>query len=77
MPRFFGHWDHLDDVERAVSEEFEPIELAGMVTYLLERSQDFQLQPLAEDIAAATVDEQVARGKLLFETRGCLGCAVK
>ena len=74
MPQFFGHWDHLGDKEKEIGQKLEPIELAGMVTYLLERSQPFELEPLEEGIAESNAEEQVERGKLFFETRGCLAC---
>ena len=72
MPQVFGLWDHLGPAEKEVGQELEPVELAGIVTYLRERSQPFDVEPLAEDIADTTAEEQVERGKLAFELRGCL-----
>jgi cytochrome c2 len=74
MPRFFGLWDHLEDSERELAERYEPIEILGIVKYLVSHSQDLALiEPDAEALAEIS-DEQVERGKLLFETRGCLAC---
>ena len=41
MPQFFGLWDHLDGEGLALSEKFEPIEIRGIVEYLLAKSQPF------------------------------------
>lgn len=59
-----------------VEKGFEPLEVFGMVTYLTQRSQDFAyLDPTALDPQdASSTDQRVARGKLLFEERGCLAC---
>ncbi len=71
MPQFFGQWDHLEDDERKVAERYEPIEILGMLTYLLDRSQ-----PMKHVDAPEGVDEtgDAERGEVLFETRGCLAC---
>ncbi len=73
MPRFFGHWDHLDEKERTVAERFEPIEILGLVTYLLDRSQTPEV---VEPTGALDPTDEAAieRGRLAFETRGCLAC---
>ncbi|MEE3371665.1 MAG: hypothetical protein VX346_20210 [Planctomycetota bacterium] len=55
---------------------FEPVEILGIVTYLRHYSQEFsylkppELSPPDE----ATAAEQIARGRLLFQERGCLAC---
>jgi cytochrome c551/c552 len=73
MPRFFGLWDHLDEGEREVAERYEPIEILGIVNYLLGESQPYdELEPPAE--LADVTDDHVERGKVLFEMRGCLAC---
>lgn len=75
MPQFFGMWDHLQKEEDASALEqakrFEPVEIAGVVTYLLDRSQS-----MMGEVAAATDVEpaDAERGKLAFEIRGCLAC---
>ena len=56
--------------------QFEPVEILGIVTYLRHYSQEFsylkppELSPPDE----ATAAEQVERGRLLFQERGCLAC---
>lgn len=75
MPRFFNQWDHLvDESDRAVAEEREPIEIVGIAYYLTARSQNFSFLTPVVGTNAGSKDEQVARGKVLFETRGCLNC---
>ena len=70
--------------------KLEPIEIRGTMEYLLAQSQDRLLdsgapsveslsevyQPLdrPEGIDEWTEEEKVARGKVLFQTRGCLAC---
>jgi cytochrome c2 len=70
MPQFFGLWDHLDGTGLAASERFEPIEIRGIVAYLLTKSQPFEQVKPATGVEQASVE----RGKQLFETRGCLAC---
>jgi mono/diheme cytochrome c family protein len=74
MPRFFGLWDHLDHDERATAERYEPIEILGIVRYLLHASQNLELLQPGDDAFAEDSDAQAERGKVLFETRGCLAC---
>jgi cytochrome c2 len=57
-----------------VAEDFEPIEILAMTTYLLDRSQKFDFLPRPEGVAQSSPEEQIARGRMLFETRGCLAC---
>lgn len=72
MPKFFGHWDHLDDAERAVAQRYEPIEILGSVQYLLGKSQAVDAP---EDPSQAVWDSDAAtRGARSFELRGCLAC---
>ncbi|MDX1945145.1 MAG: hypothetical protein SFU86_07045 [Pirellulaceae bacterium] len=70
--------------------KLEPIEIRGMIEYLTHYSQDrakVLTGPSPDDLAAAysplprpagidkwTDDEKVARGKIAFQTRGCLAC---
>ena len=77
MPRFFGLWDHLQDAEPKSmhrSEELEPVEIHGIVTYLQKNSQPFTPLEKPSGIADDPPEERIARGKMLFETRGCLAC---
>ncbi|HTU27728.1 MAG TPA: c-type cytochrome, partial [Pirellulales bacterium] len=70
MPQFFGLWEHLDGTGLAASERFEPIEIRGVVAYLLAKSQSFDAIKPASGVEQASAE----RGKQLFETRGCLAC---
>ncbi|PHR89440.1 MAG: hypothetical protein COA78_35890 [Blastopirellula sp.] len=72
MPQFFGLWDHLGDDEE--SQSFEPIEILGIVKYLEKKSQPFEFLPRPADISPSTSEDESKRGKVLFETRGCLAC---
>lgn len=76
MPQFFGLWDHLDGAGREVAERNEPIEVLGIVTYLLEKSKTQPWTPVSPELGIdeSTLEEQIARGKLAFELRGCLAC---
>jgi mono/diheme cytochrome c family protein len=81
MPRFFGVWDHLDPNSRglAESQRLEPVEIRAIAEYLLKSSQPFEYLPPP---AAGKSDENggddhaasIARGKKVFEVRGCLAC---
>ncbi len=79
MPQFFGLWDHLKDdhghlPENEVAVKYEPIEIRGLMAYIDSRSQTFvPLQP-EEGIQAGSKEDQISRGKVAFETRGCLAC---
>ena len=75
MPQFFGHFKHLHDPhDRQLAERYEPIEILGITTYLLERSQLFDpIEPPGE-MNQSSAEEKIARGKILFEFRGCLAC---
>ncbi|MGE0760749.1 MAG: hypothetical protein AB7O38_27305, partial [Pirellulaceae bacterium] len=72
MPKFFGLTRHLEGGPGLeASEQFEPIEILSAVTYLQNRTQPFDyLDPPAGVTEAA----DVARGKVQFQTRGCLAC---
>ena len=79
MPQFFGLFKHLadetpDGQSKKIAEEYEPIEILGIAQFLKGRSQSFDLQPKAKDIKESTAEEQVTRGKVAFEERGCLAC---
>ncbi len=75
MPQFFGLWNHLADQKSLkTAQRFEPIEILGIVEYLLDRTQAFQFGEPASGITPSSQDEKIARGKLAFQTRGCLAC---
>lgn len=74
MPQFFGLTDHLFGNDKAKSQRLEPIEIRGIVTFLLQRSQSYEYASPPVGISASTSTEKIERGKLLFETRGCLAC---
>lgn len=57
-----------------VAQDFEPIEVLGMTLYLLDRSQKFDYLEPPEGVVKSTPEEQIERGKIQFETRGCLAC---
>ncbi len=78
MPKFFNLHEHLQDPEEEeslhIAQKMEPIEIRGIMAYLTHNQQKFEpLQP-PEDIDAGTVEEKLVRGRLMFETRGCLAC---
>jgi len=73
MPQIFGMWDHIKDEPRALeqAQRYEPVEIAGLVTYLLDRSQPMMGEvAVAQDVEPADAE----RGKVAFEVRGCLAC---
>jgi mono/diheme cytochrome c family protein len=74
MPRFFGLWDHLHGSALKMSQRLEPVELAGIATYLLDQSRPAnRLTPpdRADDSAKSAAIE---RGREAFELSGCLAC---
>lgn len=75
MPRAFGLWRHLKhDKSRELAEEYEPVELQGIVAFLEDRTEDFSYLEEPADVADSTTEEKAARGKSLFQTQGCLVC---
>jgi mono/diheme cytochrome c family protein len=50
------------------------VEVLGIVRYLLDRSQPVELRAPDADLDPSTPQEMAERGKVLFETRGCLAC---
>ncbi|MEX0820060.1 MAG: hypothetical protein WD070_10730, partial [Pirellulaceae bacterium] len=70
MPQFFGLWSHFPEGHDAAAAAFEPLEILGIVSYLNDRSQDFEYLEPPEGAAEASAE----RGKVLFEERGCLAC---
>ena len=70
MPRFFGQFDHLDTPElKDKAAAYERAEVQAVTEYLLTFSQKFDY---IAPTAGATPD--LARGKKVFEVRGCLAC---
>ncbi len=75
MPRAFGLWRHLKhEKNRRLAEEYEPVEVQGIVAFLESRTQDFSYLEKPAGLTDSTHEEKAARGKSLFETRGCLVC---
>lgn len=71
MPRVFGLHDHLEGEGLAVAQKYEPIEIQGISAYLKANSQSFDyLEPPSEVTAMPSAE----RGKVQFQTRGCLAC---
>ena len=65
MPQFFDLTNQEDETARA----YEPVELAGVARFLLDKSQ-----PEALDKPAVGYQADPQRGKRLFSERGCLAC---
>jgi cytochrome c2 len=74
MPQFFLQYEHLseeeDASELAESQRFEPIEIRALTEYLLKASDKFEYESPAEGVEEPSAE----RGKVVFETRGCLAC---
>jgi len=71
MPRFFGLWEHLEGKGLEESRRYEPIEIRSMIHYLAAESEPFEYIAPAGGITAAP---DAARGKKVFQLRGCLAC---
>lgn len=65
MPQFFKLTNQHDDLAR----DFNPIEIAGIATYLLGKSQPFDTLSPVEGYKP-----NAERGKELFATKGCVAC---
>ncbi|MBM4001670.1 MAG: hypothetical protein FJ295_00065 [Planctomycetes bacterium] len=76
MPKFFSLHKHLDNEphSKELAQKYEQIEILGIVEYLRQRSQPFEYLPAAAGITPSTRDDQIARGRVAFEERGCLAC---
>lgn len=67
---------NLEKDKKQQEKRYEPVEILGIVAYLRHYSQEFsylkppELSPPDE----ATAAEQMERGRLLFQERGCLAC---
>ncbi len=88
MPQFFLNYEHLNNKEKAFpihnasgkeeevtdlyyTKRFENIEIRALAQFLLNNSQPFDYIGPPQGI---TEQPSKDRGKMLFETRGCLAC---
>lgn len=79
MPQFFKLWSHLEGEAAHSTEKMEEVEIAGMVAYLQDRTQQFDYlkPPAVNEPGADDAEKQalrIARGKVAFQERGCLAC---
>ncbi len=80
MPKFFGLWGHLKDGDGHMVDEkapkLEPVEIRGLLAYFdsYKVMQKFEPEARPTGISQWTAEEQLNRGKMLFQTRGCLAC---
>ena len=74
MPRVFGLWNHLAGSSRQLAQQYEPLEIRGIVAYLRDRTQDPGPAATPAGITDSSAAEQAERGRVLFQTRGCLAC---
>jgi mono/diheme cytochrome c family protein len=65
MPQFFKLGNQQDEV----AQKFNPVEIAGMTTYLLGKSQVLELMA-----PQAGYQPNAERGKEFFATKGCVAC---
>ncbi len=65
MPQFF----HLSNQQDEMAKKYGPVEIAGIVAFLMDRSEDFEELSPAEGY-----EPDAERGKHAFATRGCLNC---
>lgn len=65
MPKFFN----LDNQHDALAGVLQPVELASIAKYLMDKSEPMTLQSPAEGY-----QPDAERGKIAFERRGCLAC---
>jgi len=71
MPRFYGLHGHLDGRSLTEAERLEPVEIRGIVAYLLAASRP--IEPPSSP-PGVTQTPSVERGRKLFEVHGCLAC---
>ena len=71
MPRFFGLHAGLTEDARHTAALFEPIEARAIAQYLMDYSRPLDDLPAPSNV---TEPASAERGKLLFQTRGCLAC---
>jgi len=71
MPRFFGLHAGLTEDARHTAALYEPIEARAMAQYLIDKSVPLDNLPVP---AGVTEEPSAERGKLQFQTRGCLAC---
>ena len=73
MPQFFRQWKHLEGEGKKDAERYEPIEIAGIVSYLRNYSQPFEHQKPAETNGARDRAAQIENGRIQFQNR-CVAC---
>jgi len=66
-----GHPVTRETVALEDAQRFEPIEIRGIVEYLLANSEPFEYLPYFDGV---TERPSAERGKQLFQVRGCLAC---
>jgi cytochrome c2 len=88
MPQFFLNYEHLNNTDKAFTihdaegkeqkitdleytQRFEQIEIRALAQFLLANSQPFQNLGQPQGV---TEQPSAERGKIVFETRGCLAC---
>jgi cytochrome c551/c552 len=71
MPRFFGLWSHLEGPGLEESARYEPLEIRSMMHYISSQSAPFDF---VEPHQGITAQADAARGKKVFQLRGCLAC---
>jgi len=74
MPRVFGLWNHLQGGSRQLAEKYAPLEIRGIVAYLRDRTQDPAPAAAPDGISDTAAAQKAERGRVLFQTRGCLAC---
>jgi len=74
MPRVFGLWDHLSGNSRQLAQQYEPLEILGIVAYLRDCTQDPGPAATPAGITDSPAADKAERGRVLFQTRGCLAC---
>lgn len=65
MPQFFG----LTNQKDPHAKELQPVEIAGIVKFLFDKSEEFKL-----DQWASGYKPDAKRGQVFFSQRGCLAC---
>jgi len=73
MPQFFGLWKHLEGMagEPEKTKQYESVEILGISAYLKDRSQNYSYLSPPRSV---TEPSDATRGKVQFQTRGCLAC---
>ena len=69
MPRVFGLWNHLDDRSGRLAQQYEPLEIRGIVAYLRDRTQDPGPAAAPAGSSESSAAQRAERGRVLFQTR--------